>query len=196
MPTDCITRALCSTQRESRRAQQMQCKERFKSWLVLHGGVAFGHRRLNPNPIRTNEPKGAFPRLSERPFVLLEAPAAPFSQMMGLWRGVRMSPGTRVSPAVRGTSKGQPNGPARTRQVVGGLARRGTPRPSRALAIEALGREVEVGRGYPLDAEGLEEVLRVLSEGQKRRGRRGRARRACPWAPSRPRSSGAMRHAS
>ena len=32
------------------------------------------------------------------------------------------------------------------------------------LALEALGREVEVGRGYPLDAEGLEETPRVLDE--------------------------------
>lgn len=76
-----------------------------------------------------------------------------------------MSLGTRVSPAVRGTSKGQPNGPTRTRQVVRGWLGEGCLAPSRALALEAPGREVEVGRGYPLDAEGLEEVLRVLSEG-------------------------------
>lgn len=87
---------------------------------------------------------------------------APSSQMMGSRGGVRLSLGTRVSPAVRGTSKGQPNDPTGTRQVVRGLARRGAPRPF-ARALEAPGREAEVGRGRPLDAEGLEEMLRVLS---------------------------------
>ena len=35
---------------------------------------------------------------------------APSSQMTGSRGGVRLSLGTRASPAVRGTSKGQPNG--------------------------------------------------------------------------------------
>ena len=47
----------------------------------------------------------------------------------------------------------------------GGWLDEGRLTPSRALALEAPGREVEVVRGYPLDAEGLEEMLRVLSEG-------------------------------
>lgn len=50
-------------------------------------------------------------------------------------------------------------------RLSGGWLGEGRLAPTRALALEAPGREAEVGRGRPLDAEGLEEMLRVLSEG-------------------------------
>lgn len=60
-------------------------------WHNMHSDI-----ELNPNLIRTNEPQGAFPHLSERPpSSCREPPMAPFSQMTGLRGGVRLSLGTR-----------------------------------------------------------------------------------------------------
>jgi hypothetical protein len=86
-------------------------------------------RRSNPILIRTDEQHGAFRHLAERPFALLSPFLLASAQTRGTWRCARMGFDTRASSAVRGASKGQPNGlRGATGLYVGGLPRRGVPR--------------------------------------------------------------------